>query len=133
MERSVPSREAAEACEWIAPSAWSPTEVGIDPRVAVRIVELTLFFVRKDFVGFCGFLELFGCIFVILSFFRMENASENSNCKAKSKCIPKRKRGSKQNTPNMQQMMQSTCHIHHDYLSITHLPDLYQDDIAWPA
>ncbi len=47
MERAIPSRETAkarEAFEWIAPTL-SATKVGIDARVAVGVVELSLFVV----------------------------------------------------------------------------------------
>jgi hypothetical protein len=67
VEGAIPSRETTKSrksLEWIA--TLSATKVGIDTRMAVGIVELSLFVVREDFVGFCGLFEFFGCIFIVL-------------------------------------------------------------------
>ena len=68
MEGTIPSREttkAGKSFEWIA--TLSATEIGIDTRVAVGIVELSLFVIREDLVGFRGLFEFFGSIFVVLT------------------------------------------------------------------
>lgn len=72
MEGSIPSREAAKAgksFEWIATTTTTlpATKIRIDTRVAVGIVELSLFVVREDLVGFRGLFEFFGSIFVVLT------------------------------------------------------------------
>lgn len=68
MKRAIPSREstkARKAFEWIA-TTLSATKVGINARVAVGIVELSLFVVGEYFVGLCGLFEFFCCIFIVL-------------------------------------------------------------------
>lgn len=72
MEGTIPSREAAKAgksFEWIATTTTTlpATKIRIDTRVAVGIVELSLFVVREDLVGFRGLFEFFGSIFVVLT------------------------------------------------------------------
>ena len=67
MEGTIPSREttkAGKSFEWIA--TLPATKIRIDTRVAVGIVELSLFVVREDLVGFRGLFEFFGSIFVVL-------------------------------------------------------------------
>ena len=67
MEGAIPSRETTKSrksLEWIA--TLSATKVGIDTRMAIGIVELSLFVVREDFVSFCGLFEFVRCIFIIL-------------------------------------------------------------------
>lgn len=70
MEGTIPSREttkAGKSFEWIATTTTLPaTKIRIDTRVAVGIVELSLFVVREDLVGFRGLFEFFGSIFVVL-------------------------------------------------------------------
>lgn len=72
MEGTIPSREttkAGKSFEWIATTTTtlSTTKIRIDTRVAVGIVELSLFVVREDLVGFRGLFEFFGSIFVVLT------------------------------------------------------------------
>lgn len=72
MEGTIPSREttkAGKSFEWIATTTTTlpATKIRIDTRVAVGIVELSLFVVREDLVGFRGLFEFFGSIFVVLT------------------------------------------------------------------
>ena len=64
----APSGKTAEASGSAEPLEGIGGElgVGIDAGVSVGVVELTLFFVGQDFVGFGGFFEFVGGRFVIL-------------------------------------------------------------------
>ncbi len=65
MERTVATPESAKALEALERIARELC-IGIDSGVAELIVELSLFVVREDFVGFGGFLEFVRGCFIVL-------------------------------------------------------------------
>ena len=66
MEGSIAALEAAESLKSFEGVAFAELGVGVDSGVAVGVVALALFVVGEDFVGFGGFFEFFGGVFVVL-------------------------------------------------------------------